>query len=57
MYNLMMADGSDTFDVIGRTTIGILAALGSNTAWELQLNGSNDDAAVRYQFFSSCHQY
>ena len=57
MYNLMMADGSDTFDVIGRTRIGILAALGSKTAWELQLNGSNDDAAVRYQSFLSCHQY
>ncbi|KAI5826594.1 glycoside hydrolase family 76 protein [Schizophyllum commune Tattone D] len=45
MYNLMMADGTDTFDVISRTRIGILAALGSKTAWELQLNGSNDDAA------------
>ncbi|KAL1748686.1 glycoside hydrolase family 76 protein [Schizophyllum fasciatum] len=45
MYNLMMADGTDTFDVIGKTRIGILAALGSKVAWELQLNGSNDDAA------------
>ncbi|KAL1704123.1 glycoside hydrolase family 76 protein [Schizophyllum commune] len=45
MYNLMLADGTDTFDVIGRTRIGILAALGSKLAWELQLNGSNDDAA------------
>ncbi|EJF62105.1 glycoside hydrolase family 76 protein [Dichomitus squalens] len=43
-YNLMLADGSTTFDVADNTRIGQLALQQDRNAWISALNGSNDDA-------------
>ncbi|KAI9061566.1 glycoside hydrolase family 76 protein [Trametes sanguinea] len=44
MYNLMLADGSSTFDVADNTRIGQLALQQDRNAWISALGGSNDDA-------------
>ena len=45
-YNLMLADGSTTFDIADSTRIGQLALQQDRNAWISALNGSNDDAGV-----------
>ena len=47
LYNLMLADGSSTFDVADSTRIGQLALSQSRDQWVSALAGSNDDAGVR----------
>ncbi|CDO77566.1 Glycoside Hydrolase Family 76 protein [Trametes cinnabarina] len=44
LYNLMLADGSSTFDVADNTRIGQLALQQDRNAWISALGGSNDDA-------------
>ena len=46
LYNLMLADGSSTFDVADNTRIGRLALQQDRNAWISALGGSNDDAGV-----------
>lgn len=46
LYNLMLADGSSTFDVADNTRIGKLALQQDRNAWISALAGSNDDAGV-----------
>ncbi len=46
LYNLMLADGSSTFDVADNTRIGKLALQQDRNAWISALGGSNDDAGV-----------
>ena len=51
-YNLMLADGSTTFDIADSTRIGQLALSQSRDQWVSALAGSNDDAGVRAPLFS-----
>ncbi|KAI0739438.1 glycoside hydrolase family 76 protein [Daedaleopsis nitida] len=44
LYNLMLAEGTSTFDVADSTRIGQLALQQNRDAWISALGGSNDDA-------------
>ncbi|KAL1664721.1 glycoside hydrolase family 76 protein [Schizophyllum commune] len=44
LYNLMLADGTTSFDVIDSTTIGQLARRQDYNAWASAINGAWDDA-------------
>lgn len=46
LYNLMLADGTSSFDVADSTRIGQLGLQQNRDAWIGALAGSNDDAGV-----------
>ena len=54
-YNLMLADGSTTFDIADSTRIGQLALQQDRNAWISALNGSNDDAGVSKRPSAALH--